>query len=149
MHRLMKPSYIFGAVIIAVIIAIGWGYFAPFGKKNAGTNQDGSSSIIMPKLTPLAAKGQIVFNKNCSRCHGINATGTYKGPPLINDIYNPGHHGDIAFYRAAKLGSPQHHWPYGNMPPQPQVTKTDIASIVRFIREVQEANGIFYHPHRM
>ena len=35
------------------------------------------------------------------------------------------------------------------MPPQPQVSDEDIAAIVRYIRELQEANGIRYRPHRM
>ena len=35
------------------------------------------------------------------------------------------------------------------MPPQPSVTDDDVAAIVRFIRELQEANGIFYRKHTM
>ena len=54
-----------------------------------------------------------------------------------------------AFFLAAKLGVRQHHWPYGNMPPQPQVTEAQLATIVQYVREMQAANGITYRPHRM
>jgi cytochrome c len=82
-------------------------------------------------------------------CHGLRAAGTEKGPPLVHDIYNPGHHADIAFFTAAKLGVRQHNWPYGDMPAQRQVTEEQIAAIVQYIREFQLANGIGYRPHRM
>jgi cytochrome c1 len=35
------------------------------------------------------------------------------------------------------------------MPPQPQVTEQQIRAIVQYVRELQIANGIRYHPHRM
>ena len=35
------------------------------------------------------------------------------------------------------------------MPPQPQVTREEIAAIVRYIRELQEANGIVWKAHAM
>ena len=41
-----------------------------------------------------------------------------------------------------RLGVRAHHWPYGDMPAQPQVTREDVGLIIRFVREVQEANGI-------
>jgi len=100
-------------------------------------------------FSTVAAQGKIAFDANCARCHGGNAIGTTKGPPLLHDIYNPGHHGDEAFFRAAKQGVPQHHWPFGNMPPRPDVSDKQLAAIVRYIRELQEANGIFYRPHKM
>ena len=106
-------------------------------------------TITLPDFSPAALRGARAFEANCSRCHGVNATGTDKGPPLVHDIYNPGHHGDKAIYRAVRMGTPQHHWPFGNMPAQTQVTDKEIADIIRYIRELQEANGIFYRPHRM
>lgn len=106
-------------------------------------------AIKVPEFSALALKGKKAFDANCGACHGKNAAGTDKGPPLVHNIYNPGHHGDQAFYLAAKRGTPQHHWPYGNMPPQPQVTERQIAAIVQYVREMQRANGIFYREHRM
>ena len=105
--------------------------------------------VTIPKFSALAAEGKTAFDANCAQCHGRNSTGTDKGPPLVHDIYNPGHHNDRAFFRAAKRGAPQHHWPFGNMPPQPQMTDAELAAIVRYIREIQEANGIFYRSHTM
>ena len=106
-------------------------------------------SVTVPKLSPLALEGEAAFNANCSQCHGKNAGGTKAGPPLVFEIYNPGHHGDEAFYRAVKRGSPQHHWPFGNMPPRPGVSDKQIAAIVRYVRELQLANGIVYKKHTM
>jgi len=34
-------------------------------------------------------------------------------------------------------------------PPQPEETEDQIASIVRYARELQAANGIIEKPHRM
>ncbi len=121
-----------------------WQFVRPSGTAS-GVTRD----VKVPQLSPQAAGGKTAFDANCATCHGSNAAGTDKGPPLIHDIYNPGHHSDEAFFLAAKLGVRRHHWPYGDMPPQPQVTQEQIAAIVQYIREVQAANGIGYRPHRM
>ncbi|MDF2366070.1 cytochrome c [Sneathiella sp.] len=107
------------------------------------------TDISIPKLTALAEKGEKAFAANCAACHGVNAAGTDKGPPLVHDIYNPGHHSDVAFYLAAKNGVRQHHWPFGNMPPQPQVSEADLEAILKYVRELQVANGITSRPHKM
>ncbi|MDA0655418.1 MAG: cytochrome c [Proteobacteria bacterium] len=103
----------------------------------------------MPKLSITAVSGKKAFDANCAQCHGQNASGTNKGPPLVHDIYNPGHHGDQSFFQAIRKGVAQHHWPYGNMPPQPQVSENQMAVIVQYVRELQAANGIKSRPHRM
>ncbi|MDP6706299.1 MAG: cytochrome c [Alphaproteobacteria bacterium] len=105
--------------------------------------------VRVPKLSRLAEKGQLAFNQNCVACHGENAAGSDQGPPLVHEIYNSGHHADFSFRRAVRQGVRQHHWRFGNMPAQPQVSKTELASIVRFVRELQQANGIAYRRHRM
>ena len=114
---------------------------------------DGNAAVVdvsMPNtLSPVAQKGQKAFAANCAACHGENGSGSDKGPPLIHDIYNPGHHADEAFFRAAESGVQRHHWNFGNMPAQPQVSKKDVEDIVAFIREVQSRNGIHYKPHNM
>ncbi|HFC04555.1 MAG TPA: c-type cytochrome [Rhizobiales bacterium] len=114
-----------------------------------GTASSTASDVVIPAFSPLAAEGQALFKNNCATCHGQNGTGTKKGPPLLNTTYNPGHHGDGAFYRAVKQGVPQHHWPYGNMAPLPDISDYQISAIVRFVRELQEANGIVYKKHVM
>ena len=103
--------------------------------------------VIAATLSQEGEEGATLFKMNCQVCHGPNASGSKLGPPLIHDIYNPGHHSDQAFYLAAATGVRQHHWPYGDMPAQPQVAREDVTKIIRYIRELQEANGIVYKAH--
>ncbi len=106
-------------------------------------------AVRVPVMSPVAQAGKAAFDAHCARCHGPNGAGTPQGPPFIHDIYNPGHHPDETFRQAVRQGVRQHHWPYGDMPPQPQVSDAQLAEIVRYVRELQEANGIVSHPHRM
>jgi len=105
--------------------------------------------VKVPQLSETAKSGERHFNKNCASCHGGNAAGSDQGPPLIHDIYNPGHHADGSFFLAAQRGVRRHHWSFGDMPPQPQMKERQIAEIVAYVRELQKANGIFYKPHQM
>lgn len=98
--------------------------------------------IKLPKLSAEAQTGGQIFMGNCAKCHGMVGGGTGKGPPLIHKIYEPSHHGDFSFFRAVKQGTRAHHWPYGDMPPQPNVSEADVEMIIKFVREVQRANGI-------
>lgn len=99
--------------------------------------------IIVPDLTAIERVGERKFNDNCATCHGQNAAGTQGvAPPIVHKIYEPSHHGDMAFQMAAKQGVRQHHWPFGNMPPIKTVTPNDVEDIVSYIRALQRANGI-------
>lgn len=71
-----------------------------------------------------------------------HAAGTDHGPPPIHRYYEPGHHADVAFVLATQRGVQQHHWRFGDMPAQPQVTRPQIEAIIRYVRELQRANGI-------
>ena len=109
-----------------------------------------SVAVTVPaELSPQAQAGKTAFDANCARCHGTNAAGTDHGPPFVHIIYNPGHHTDQAFFLAAKIGVRSHHWRFGDMPPQPQVSDQQLRDIVAYVRALQEANGIFYQPHQM
>ncbi|MEO7129648.1 MAG: cytochrome c [Rhodoferax sp.] len=108
-----------------------------------------SRGVKMPKLSPTALVGQRAYDATCAKCHGAYGLGTDKGPPFLNPIYNPGHHPDEAFLRAVRNGVRQHHWRFGDMPAQPTVSEEEIQQIVRYVREVQQANGIVYSEHRM
>jgi hypothetical protein len=57
-------------------------------------------------------------------------------------IYRPGHHADVAFQLAARRGVRAHHWRFGDMPPQPTVPADALPAITRYVRELQQANGI-------
>ena len=94
--------------------------------------------------TPAAHRmGEQLFDRHCGGCHGPNARGTDKGPPLAHRVYEPSHHSDQAFYLAVRNGVAAHHWRFGNMPPQPQVGDTDVAAIVAYVRWVQREAGVF------
>ncbi|EAS50969.1 cytochrome c [Aurantimonas manganoxydans SI85-9A1] len=100
-------------------------------------------AVNIPPLSFRAERGQDLFAANCAACHGDNAGGTDQGPPLIHRIYEPNHHSDQAFLIAATQGTRAHHWGFGNMPPVEGVSQRQIADIVAYVREVQQANGIF------
>lgn len=110
-------------------------------------HRDGHIDVSLPVLTEMGKVGQKEFNQSCAECHGDNGAGTLKGPPLIHPVYNPGHHSDKAIYAAMRNGTRQHHWPYGDMPKQ-TVGFYESSAIVKFIREVQEANGIVSQRQR-
>jgi cytochrome c len=91
-----------------------------------------------------AQRGEIAFVERCAACHGTNAVGQVGvAPPLVHKIYEPSHHGDASFVRAAFVGVQQHHWPFGSMPPVEGITELEIKDIISYIRELQRANGIF------
>ncbi len=136
------PGLLVGAVLIGGIAVI-------VGKFTVPPAQTQAVNVRIPALSEQASAGKLAYDANCLSCHGANAAGSDKGPPLVHDIYNPGHHGDEAFVLAARSGVRQHHWRFGNMPPQPKAGFEKITTVIRYIRELQRANGIFYRPHRM
>jgi mono/diheme cytochrome c family protein len=86
--------------------------------------------------------GETKFNSSCAACHGKEAAGTDHGPPLVHKIYEPNHHGDPAFQRAAANGVRAHHWEFGNMPKIEGVTPEDVDQIVKYVRWLQRQAGI-------
>ncbi|MCB1755122.1 MAG: cytochrome c [Gammaproteobacteria bacterium] len=89
------------------------------------------------------AAGQTLFKENCASCHGALADGVDGvGPPLIHPYYKPDHHADIAFYRAASQGVRAHHWPFGDMPAQPQIGRDEMQKVIAYLRDLQRLNGI-------
>lgn len=88
------------------------------------------------------ARGQQLFEANCAVCHGQDARGTSEGPPLVHEIYEPGHHSDDAFQLAVAQGSPQHHWEFGPMPAVPGLDQDEVADITAYVRELQREAGI-------
>jgi len=127
------PLLVIGALIAGVFLMFSGGE----KRSSAGI------SVKVPTLSAAAATGQDIFKVNCSQCHGTSAEGTRQGPPLIHKYYEPNHHADGAFHRAATMGVQAHHWGFGNMPPIRTVTTQDVNKIISFIREVQKANGVF------
>ncbi|MEP3438876.1 MAG: cytochrome c [Hoeflea sp.] len=132
-----------------VIGFFGLGIFALISKTIKSEPETSYATVGLTEMSAEARAGQDLFAANCATCHGDAGKGTEKGPPLIHDIYNPGHHPDESFYSAVANGVPQHHWPYGNMPKLSQVTPDEVAKIISYVREIQLANGITYKPHKM
>ena len=127
---------VFGAVAALAIVS-----------RTAEERPAAAVQVTPAALSQEAEQGERIFNANCAECHGENAAGTTQGPPLIHDIYNPGHHSDKAFFLAVANGSRAHHWQFGDMPAQPEVTRDEVEKIIRYIRELQEANGIANKPY--
>ena len=102
------------------------------------------ANVLVPEtLSQNAQIGKLGFDAKCAACHGVNAAGQDGvAPPLVHMIYEPSHHGDEAFQRAAAMGVRGHHWPFGEMPPIEGVTRGDVTMIIAYIRELQRANGI-------
>jgi mono/diheme cytochrome c family protein len=94
-------------------------------------------------LSANAEIGKKAYDAKCAECHGADAVGQNGvAPPLVHKIYEPNHHGDEAFQRAAALGVQSHHWRFGDMPPVKGITRAEVQMIVTYIRELQAANGI-------
>jgi mono/diheme cytochrome c family protein len=107
----------------------------------------GEGSLAQVKEQPAQVpsdlkKGQAKFAAHCARCHGDGGVGTAQGPPLVHKIYEPNHHGDQAFQRAASSGVRAHHWNFGDMPKVEGVTTDDVSEIIRYVRWLQRQAGI-------
>ena len=98
---------------------------------------------VEPQLTADLGVGKTNYEARCAQCHGKTARGSDRGPTFISRIYHPGHHGDAAFLIAPRQGVRAHHWRFGDMPPVPGVSDAELQSILRYVRAVQRANGVF------
>ena len=134
--KFILPAAVLGFLVSGVAVVT-------LTSNGAGKTSDHIVGVSVPTLSAKAKAGAKVFGENCVQCHGENGAGSEQGPPLIHKYYEPNHHGDGAFYMAAKRGVRAHHWPFGNMPPQPQISQLKMAAIVQYVREVQKHNGIF------
>jgi hypothetical protein len=108
---------------------------------NRGSRGTSSVNVEVPVLSVSAQRGYRAFERNCAQCHGTQASGSDKGPPLVHRIYEPSHHGDAAIRRAVRLGVQPHHWRFGSMP-KVDTSDRELNSIITYIRELQRANGI-------
>ena len=126
------PTRIALRLIVVMAIAAG---------ASAAQGQD--KQITVPALLGDLLAGQKVFGRYCQSCHGVNASGTDKGPTLLHRVYHPGHHNDASIYIAVRRGSQQHHWRFGSMKPVDGISDAEIAQVIAYIRAMQKANGLF------
>lgn len=137
-------KYVFPALGAACIGANGYAFWP--ATLETAASQEGAAIVPVTRpsaLTQQAELGKRAFDAVCAACHGENAAGKMGfGPPLVHKIYEPSHHGDMAFLVAAQQGVRAHHWEFGNMPPQPQLTQAEVKTIIAYGRELQRANGI-------
>tara|TARA_R110000751_G_scaffold64680_2_gene132769 strand:+ start:1038 stop:1472 length:435 start_codon:yes stop_codon:yes gene_type:complete len=134
------------ALIVAGLAVVLWPEQDQEARASADAPSTGAplADVILPDtLSQNAQIGQRAYEVNCAACHGANAAGQEGvAPPLVHKIYEPGHHGDESFQRAAAMGVQAHHWRFGDMPPVEGITRADVSFIIAYIRELQRANGI-------
>ncbi|WIY24079.1 c-type cytochrome [Parasedimentitalea psychrophila] len=142
----MKRKYtvLAGSAFFALTLFAVWQTTTPQPQTTSEAVAGGAIAAVQsPLIDGNAAIGKAIFDKACASCHGENAAGTNGlAPPLVHKIYEPSHHADEAFQRAAKLGVKSHHWPFGDMPPVQGLTRGDVTMVVAYIRTLQRANGI-------
>lgn len=141
-----------GILVVAIIAVAGWYWAqgratqepavaAPLGTSSAAP----MVKVMLPaEFSAQAILGETYYSAVCASCHGANAAGQDGiAPPLVHRIYEPSHHGDMAFVLAARNGVRAHHWKFGNMPPVEQpLTDSELGAIITYVRELQRANGI-------
>lgn len=149
-----KKVLLIAVLIIAAVLAIS--AYSMRGMMGSGMGSmmepemiEGNASgamvdITIPEtLTANAEIGKRIFDVKCAACHGANAAGQNGvAPPLVHKIYEPSHHGDFAFIRAAQNGVRSHHWSFGDMPAIEGITEGEIKLVTNYVRELQRANGI-------
>lgn len=109
-----------------------------------GSKGDNASPVSVSKVQDSSEVklGEIPYNRFCSECHGTQGSGTDKGPSFINRIYEPSHHGDESFFRAARLGVRAHHWSFGDMPAIKEISDEELSRVVAYVRWLQRGAGI-------
>jgi mono/diheme cytochrome c family protein len=148
---MMNKGFI-GALAVALIAGAGW-YWSQARTSDDMTSPGATAAaaggamaeVVVPAaLSAQAQQGEVYYTAACASCHGTDAAGQEGiAPPLVHRIYEPSHHGDMAFVLAARNGVRAHHWPFGNMPPVEQpLTDGELAAIIAYVRELQRANGI-------
>ena len=109
-----------------------------------GTEAERLARLHLPPPGYVAdpVRGAALFAKTCAKCHGANAQGSRNGPPLVSPVYRSEHHANLAFHWAVRDGVRQHHWRFGDMPAQKDVSPEQTADIVGWVRLRQREAGI-------
>ncbi len=128
------------ALTAGLFLAAGFALLVMLTKRPAPPRPPQAS---VPVDAVQVSQGKTLFARHCMRCHGPEAKGSRIGPPLVHRIYAPSHHADAAFLLAVARGVKSHHWEFGDMAPVPGVAPADVRLIVKYVRWLQRAAGIF------
>ena len=101
-----------------------------------------TTPVAVATDAPEVYDGEESFQNRCAVCHGQVADGAATGPPLVNRLYEIGHHPNFSFHNAVNKGVTSHHWNFGDMPPIPNVEPAEIDAIICHVRDLQRAEGI-------
>ena len=134
------PTSAFLALSV-VCIAASTAVFTGCGGDPRST-ETGNTEVALPVESPVVYDGEESFQDRCAVCHGEFATGTATGPPLVNRLYEIGHHPNFSFRNAVNNGVTAHHWNFGDMPTIPNVAPEEIDAIICHVRDLQRAEGI-------
>ena len=128
------------AGVIAALILAGCGTADNQSQEAAYRGNRSPDSAV--ELSATGQEGAALFGMTCAACHGAGAVGTALGPPLVHQLYEPGHHSDHSIRSAVQNGVPAHHWAFGDMPPVVGLSEAQVDTIICYIRELQLAQGI-------
>lgn len=126
------------AVVILVVVVVASACSSAGGDVAAPIDTGGTAALV--------AVGEPLYQESCAPCHGTDLRGTSLGPSHLSIVYEPNHHGDAAFVLAARAGVRQHHWQFGNMPPIPGLSDSDLDAIVAYVRDQQSIHGFEPYP---
>lgn len=139
----MKKTSILIVGIIAAVAGVGVIYDMKSTNQSVARSGPPLATVKVPDLSDKEKDGEFAFNTYCAACHGKDAAGQDGvAPSFVHPIYEPGHHGDEAFFLAARKGVRAHHWQFGDMPPVEGVSEPELAGIVSYVRALQRANGV-------
>lgn len=104
----------------------------------------GSADNTVPATASAdeCAAGEVLFAVNCADRHGLQASGTEQGPPLVHAYQRPGHQGDTAFHLAVRNGDLPQYWNSGSMPPVTGVSDPETDELVAYVRSLREGASI-------
>lgn len=106
------------------------------------TAATGQTDVLNSAEVLIVYDGEESFLNRCAVCHGELADGTATGPPLVNRLYEIGHHPDFSFHNAVNNGVTAHHWNFGDMPAIPNVPSEEVDAIICHVRDLQRKAGI-------
>jgi cytochrome c551/c552 len=137
---------ILGSFFVAVILVVCYIFRGERSERQTERLSSAKNANNLPSnasTAPVAAKGKILFENNCMKCHGPEAQGSEQGPTFLHSVYHPNHHSDASFLLAVRRGVRQHHWKFGDMLPVPNISEDDVKNILQYVRALQRKAGIF------